>query len=673
MINMRARSIVFLIVWLGLTVSITTAQANQTLQQQREAFQRAWQALGRSDWKTADAEAAQLAGYALLPYLRGEQMRQRPDAFANDEIRDYLTRYSDWSFAGSLRTSWLRWLGRSGQYDVLISEADDVSDPLLRCYLIHAKMVVYGQQSARGAELIRDIQSVWLAGKSLPKQCDPAFAWLRRHGGITEELAWQRVMLAMDAGEASLAGYLERFLSSADRAWLQRWLAMRHRRVATLRAARQWPDEIRAWQIAAWGLERQARADAAAGLPYWRDLDQHFSWAESISMPALHSIGVFHALDLEPSALNTIDAVSSDYQDQQLLEWRARAALANGLWDEVLASIERMPQEGSDDERWRYWLARALREKGDSQAADAIFKELAEQASYYGFLAADWADNEYRICPAPVLTANQIDLHQLPSQLVLERALELFHTGLESHAFRTWRQGQVGLTEEQRLVAANLAYQAGWLQQAIFTLNDAGFRQQYDLRFPLAHQSRLQQQTQNRSLDAALVHGLIRAESAWHPSAISSAGARGLMQVTPDTARRIAGQHGLTYTGSASLLEPDTNIDFGTANLATLLARFGDDPVAVLAAYNAGPHVQQRWEQTRPANPPDIWIETLPYYETRDYIPRVLAFSVVYDWRLSGAAQPITGRMPGMATVTGVPARQRAVNCVTSPSLQTGE
>ncbi len=667
MIRQTATWLVFLLLLQGSWPSLAQTPS---LQSQRAAFQRAWQALGRSDWNTANTEARALADYPLLPYLRGEQMRQRPDAFSEAEIRAYLQRYADWSFAASLRNSWLRWLGRTGQYELLLEQADNPSDDLLRCYIAHGQMVLRGSQAEHRAELIQAIQALWLSARSLPKQCDAAFTWLEKAGGITPALAWQRVSRAMDADQAGLAGYLRRYLNAADRAWLQRWLALRNRRVATLRSARQWPDEPRAWQIAAWGLSRQARSDATAGLALWQALDQHFSWPASISMPPLHSMGVFHALDLERDALQTIDSVSSEFQDQQLLDWRARVALANGLWDELQSSILRMSGEGQQDERWRYWLARSLQHRGQQPGAQALLAELAEQASYYGFLAADWLDQSYRICPAT--SQPNADIDQLPNQALIERALELFQVGLESHAYRTWRNAQNGLDDQQRLDAAQLAADAGWLQQSIFTLNDAGQRQQYALRFPVAYANELAQQTQNRGLDTALVHGLIRAESAWHPGAVSSAGARGLMQVTPDTARRLAGQHGLRYRGSASLLEPETNIQFGTANLARLLAQFGSDPVAVLAAYNAGPHVQTRWQNTRPANPPDIWIETLPYFETRDYIPRVLAFSVVYDWRLDGSAQPISQRMPGMTALTNVQTGQRAVNCTVNTINESG-
>lgn len=666
----RASDLMTGLLVIGLLVSANLGFAQSSAQ--RDSFKRAWQALARADWKTADRYAQSLQGYILLPYIKGEQMRQRPDRFSNQEIQQYLQTYADWSFATSLKTGWLRWLGKSGQYDVLLQQVDPkVNDGLLSCYVAHANRVVHGNDPTQKLRLIQSFQTLWLAGKSLPKQCDSSFAWLQKNGGITPELAWQRVALAMDSGETGLATYLNRFLSTADQSWLQRWLTMHTRRSTTLRAAQQWPDVERSWQIVAWGLAKQSRVDAKLAWSQWQMLDKRFSWGDELRMPPLQKIGVFYALDLDPAVLKAIDQLSVPHRDQQVLEWRTRVALANGLWSEVLNSVQQMAPESQQDDRWRYWRARALQQLGQSENANSLFDDLSQKASYYGFLSADWLDRGYQICAGP--NTVQSGGSVLPTQATLERAIELFAVDQRGHASRTWRQAQVGLTRDQQLQAARLAADAGWAQQSIFTLNDAGHINQYELRFPLAFQKELTQSIQKRNLDAALVHGLIRAESAWHPQAVSGANARGLMQVTPDTARRLAGPHNLNYRGSSSLLEVSTNIEFGTANLVTQLARFNNDPVAVLAAYNAGPHVQERWQRDQPKNPVDIWVETLPYFETRDYIPRVLAFSVIYDWRLSGQALAISGRMPGMEQTIGIKPQSRAVHCaIDQTTISTG-
>jgi len=148
------------------------------------------------------------------------------------------------------------------------------------------------------------------------------------------------------------------------------------------------------------------------------------------------------------------------------------------------------------------------------------------------------------------------------------------------------------------------------------------------------------------NLDLAWVLGLMRSESAMAEDAVSSAGARGLMQVTPATARQVAKRHSYAFSGPEQLMWAEENVRFGTTYLRELLDRFGDNPVLVSGAYNAGPNAVERWLLERPRTEPTIWVETLPYFETRDYIPRVLAFATLYDWRLGRPVSRISTRMP---------------------------
>ena len=118
------------------------------------------------------------------------------------------------------------------------------------------------------------------------------------------------------------------------------------------------------------------------------------------------------------------------------------------------------------------------------------------------------------------------------------------------------------------------------------------------------------------------------------------------MQVLPATGAAVSRRLGRTWRGAASLYEPETNIVLGTAYLREQLDKHGA-PYVAIAAYNAGPTPVARWQAERPALDPDFWIETISYHETRDYVPRVLAFSVLYDWRLDGQARRLSDRMRG--------------------------
>jgi soluble lytic murein transglycosylase len=304
-----------------------------------------------------------------------------------------------------------------------------------------------------------------------------------------------------------------------------------------------------------------------------------------------------------------------------------------------------MPPEQKDDSRWRYWDARAHFESGETELAGALLDKLALEANYYGFLSADRLGLPYTICPQePNVAPAQIDA--LRAQPGFSRALELRKAGIPNWSRSEWRISTKSLDRVGLRVAAALAHQENWPDMAIFALGNSGDLRWYEWRFPLEFATLVNTQARNRNLDPAWVMGLMRSESAMAEDALSSAGARGLMQVMPDTAKQLAKQHSFNYTGHQQLMQAKDNIEFGTAYLRDLLDRFGDNLVLVSAAYNAGPHSVDRWMEKRQTNDPAIWVETLPYYETRDYIPRVLAFSTLYDWRMKMPVSRISSRMP---------------------------
>jgi len=304
-----------------------------------------------------------------------------------------------------------------------------------------------------------------------------------------------------------------------------------------------------------------------------------------------------------------------------------------------------MSPAAATDSRWRYWKARALLETGAGDQAREMLREIALEAGYHGFLAADLLGLPYTVCPEPS-TVPAAEIESLAARAGFDRALELRTTGIANWSRSEWRLAVRGLDRQGLRVAAGLAVREGWPEMAIFALGDSGDQRWYEWRFPLDFSALVDRNASASNLDPAWVLGLMRSESAMAVDALSSAGARGLMQVTPGTARQLANKHGIAYSGPEQLMRADENVRFGTTYLRDLLDRFGDNPVLAAGAYNAGSNAVDRWLQERPRNDPAIWVESLPYYETRDYIPRVLAFTVLYDWRLQRAVKRLSSRMP---------------------------
>jgi len=333
-------------------------------------------------------------------------------------------------------------------------------------------------------------------------------------------------------------------------------------------------------------------------------------------------------------------------RDSQLLEWWARFLLSRQDWAALPAVIGQMPTGTRIDDRWQYWLAQArLREDPDGPTED--LGRLADKANYYGFLSADELGLAYNICPLePDVDAAQIE--RVAGIEGFRRALELRKAGLENWATAEWSLAAGRLDSRDLDAAAALAIREGWHDQAIFALGNSGDLQLYEWRFPLVLEPAIKRHARANRLDPAWVFGTVRSESAMAEAARSSANALGLMQVTPATARRVAKKHGLSWRGSAQLQTAEGNLPIGTAYMADLAGEFSSNPVLVSGAYNAGPNAVKRWLDTRPLGEAAIWVETLPYFETRDYIPRVLAFTTLYTWRMNEPVTRISARMPDL-------------------------
>jgi len=616
------------------------ASAQEAPSAQREAFGRAWQAAASGQRSEFETLLPTLQGYLLYPYLRYEDLRQRRALVAEDEMAGFLADHADWAFSSGLKASWLNSLAERRRWEALLTHAADSRDTGVRCAYVEAHIA-----TARTDGLLPLAQELWNVGRSQPDACDAVFRWLQQAGGITPGLAWQRIQLSMKAGQPRLALYLARFLPASERPWVERWHQQDRGGYRRLDQAAQWPDSGKGQDIVKFGLERLARSDPDHAWQVYQTLNGHFQWQRDAWSGLVREIALWSAVNGSADTLERISAVPEDARDDSLLEWMTRWALATGAWPEVLRAIDAMSPNTASDSRWRYWKARALFETGEQERGRALLGSLALEAGYHGFLAADLLGLPYTVCPeSPSVSPAEIE--DLASRAGFERSLELRALGIANWSRSEWTLAVRGLDSQGLRAAAGLAAREGWPEMAIFALGDSGDQRWYEWRFPLDFSALAASNASARNLDAAWVLGLMRSESAMAVDALSSAGARGLMQVTPGTARQLAKKHGIAYSGPDQLMRADDNVLFGTAYLRDLLDRFGGNPVLVSGAYNAGPNAVDRWLKERPLEDPAAWVENLPYYETRDYIPRVLAFTTLYDWRLQRPVRRLSSRMP---------------------------
>jgi soluble lytic murein transglycosylase len=336
--------------------------------------------------------------------------------------------------------------------------------------------------------------------------------------------------------------------------------------------------------------------------------------------------------------------VPREWHDEAVHEWAVRSALRFGQWPTALAWLERMPDAQRQEPRWSYWRARMLDETGASPAAAVLYRELGRGRGYYEFLAADRAGQAYTFGHVPVPESMTM-AKALAATPAFVRARELYFAGLEVYARREWYAALDGQDERMQLLAGRLAAHWGWYDRAIFALGAAGYYDDLEIRFPLAYRTPLAAQARAQGLDPAWVFAVARQESAFAADARSPAGALGLMQIMPATGRKIARDLNSRLASQEHLLQPERNLHYGTFYLRQLLDQLGEHPVLANAAYNAGPHRVRRWLPEDGSQPADIWIETVPFRETRDYMQRVLAYTAIYQQRLGVPVTPLSQRM----------------------------
>jgi len=614
--------------------------AGKALDTERQQFKTAWEAASQGDHDSFTQLMPQLKDYILYPYLQYEDYRNRRASVATDKMAAFLESNQDLAFAGGLQRTWLKSLAENGRWAELLAHSEGVTDTVLRCQRARGQIILKQTDGLQA-----EAQSLWAVGESQADECDPVFSWLVRNDGIPPSLAWERIRLAMVAGNPRLTLYLARFIPQSERRWLERWQELSRNGYSRLEKARNWPDREITRMITAVSVQRLTRKDASLAAKKFEALDGHINWGDARRAGLLREIALYSAVELDELTATQMERVPAGFRDSQLLEWWARFLLSEGDWHGLIKVIAQMPEETRTDDRWLYWLAQAELRTDQAGKSSVSLESLADKANYYGFLAADELKLSYSICPLQP-EIEETEIARIATLEGFERALELRKTGLENWAIAEWSAATLGLPSEDLKAAAALGHREGWHDRVIFALGNSGDLRFYEWRFPLLWEQEIKHHAAANKLDSAWVYGTIRSESAMVETAQSSANALGLMQVTPATGKRVARRHGLPWSGSDQLKEVQGNLPIGTAYMADLLQDYKHNPVLVSGAYNAGPNAVRRWLKNRPAGEAAIWVETLPYFETRDYIPRVLAFTTIYDWRMGGKVKRISGRMP---------------------------
>ena len=587
------------------------------------------------------ARDGDLTDHPLYRWVEYAGLRRDIDLITADRAMEFLQRYRGDAVADTFREVWLAAAARRDDDAAFLAAwSDQVDSTKLRCAKLGAQLAL----GRTDTQWTTDAQAIWNGskGQSLPDDCDPVFAALAERGGLTGAMRWQRFDEAAAAWQPGVMRAIARDLPEAERVLAEDYAAFID---APHTRALQWPKTERSRWVASHGLARLGKADpdrAEALLPQYASALQ---FTEADRGRALYMVALWTAASLLPESGRRLAAVPAASYDERLHEWQVRAAIARSDWPAALNAIRRMGDEQRNDSKYQYFEGRLAELTGDRASARARYAAAADQPEFHGFLAADRLDQPYALCPAQV-DADAATKAAVASDAALQRAVRLARLGRHGWAVAEWKDALERFDDRQRRIAVEVAQANGWFDRGVFGL-ESDERNYYALRFPLHHDDTIRREARRNRIDPAWVAAEIRAESIFNPQARSGADARGLMQVLPSTGAAVARRIGQPWGGGESLYDADTNIVLGTAYLRQMLDEYGGKPYFAIAGYNAGPTPLRRWQDDRSGMDADFWIETITYAETRDYVARVLAFSVIYDWRLDGDALRLTDRMEG--------------------------
>jgi len=641
-------------------VAATVATAAGT-DAERARFRQAYavaQQQGGDAWR---AQATGLENYVLFPYLEAAALEHDLRTLDRARVDAYLGRYPGLIPAADLRRDFLGELARRKDWTTFSAMYQPGLGDNLSCFALQAKL-------ARNEPLVfeNDVAALWKK-PSLPNACDPVIAAAHDQGLLTAERLWSRIDVAADAGKGGTVASLAAWLPASDAPAAQRIGQALNDPAGALRDASTWPDTPRHRQALTLALQRMARKQSTAADGAWQSLAPRFTLSEQQRGAVENALALFHATDFDESALDRLAALPPGAQTDATREWRVRVALARQDWTAALAALDALGEQQKDDGEWRYFRAFVLAKRGRQAEAQTLYRALAEEATYFGFLAADRVDAAYAICPSSMATDETREAALL-SDPGLDRAFELYAVGLQKLARREWTAALASRDADTKRLAADLAFRKGWYDRAVFGLSSGDALRLYEQRFPLARQDGVVEQSSQAGIEAPWAYAIIRAESAWMSDARSAADARGLMQLLPGTAALVAKRNGLSWGGGESLYEPTTNIVLGTRYLAQMAARYNGAPWLASAAYNAGPNKVDQWVEARGSLEPDLFVASIPYKETREYVARVMAFAVIYDWRLNGNALSTASRMTPFGSSYTLPAGGAVRKPVTCPA-----
>jgi len=617
--------------------SYSSFATSLTWSQQRALYTQAVDLQSQEMWTEALQKSMLIPAYPLAYLLEYQQLKAHFSRDSLPAVQSFIQDNLDRRASYDLQRSYLYYLARNQHWSEYLSFYPRLPNSLdLKCFHFQARLA-----GGQADEIWTDVQKTWLTGDSLPNACDSVLDHYLDSKQISQILILQRFYLAYANNKRSLMSYLITLMDKENELLAKQLYALHKAPQNLLNSPLFESKEDASHQFLVASIKRLAKKDIELGLNAYLSYERKksFTSAEQINLQKylISRIMSSDELTLFPWLDETLSALG----DIPLTERRIRYAIRLNNWPDIEYWLGQLSQVNSKhvnrkklDSKWVYWQARVLEEKQQQSQADKLYRDIATERNYYGFLAAQKLGLDYQF-NANIVNGQQQDLDHLKAQLAHIDEL-YFH----QHMYllkREWRVLITGKSINLQRQLGLFAFQRGWAHLSVVASILSKSWDALNIRFPAANPQLFYANANLYELDSSYIYAITRQESSFDEFANSPVGARGYMQLMPQTAKETARKIGLKeYKKRSQLTVGDINVQLGAAYFDGLLTRYEGNRVLATAAYNAGPNRVDRWQGSKDGRAEqgltmDSWIEAIPYKETRRYVKNVLVYNVIYQ------------------------------------------
>ena len=564
--------------------------------------------------------------YSLQPYLDQKRLLHKMHLSDADEISNFLKTYQGTPLDWPLRKKWLTFLAKKKQAILFLDAYQPTSNAKLTCHQLNFSL----QRGVPESVILPKVTELWTVGKSQDKACDVLFEKWQKAGYRTNAVIWKRLGLAADGGKHTLIPYLTKLLPSNQQYLGTLWHRVR-RDPSMVSKLQYFPNNsVRETEILTYGLKRLIWRFPDTAIRSYKKAQQIFSFSQIQQQEITEKFALALSAKNHHAAQLWLDKLDFKLLGDTMLQWRLSQALKQKNWQRLIIELKQLPEKHKDELKWKYWYARSLIATDVEERGRYLMEQLANERHYYGFLAASYLKKPVNLQHKP-LTFTMNEKQKVLSHSAAKRAFEFNSLGRHRQARSEWNYLITQLKEREKLVAAKIANENQWFDRTIFTLANVGYLDDIDLRFPKAFDKEINRYANAQKIAPSWAFAIARRESSFMQDANSPVGAKGLMQLMPNTAKALVPSNKKRKVNTRYLLNADNNIQLGTKYLKILLEKNKGNKVLATASYNAGPYRVNTWVSKSKPIPADIWIETIPYKETRNYVKSVLAYQEIYQ------------------------------------------